>query len=230
MFWHSSLLYNKSMFEDYKATKKDFEAIEEGVRTVWRSELDFIFERKNFLKNIVTVSYDSFFIYLWTKIFFSHLNRLPCGLSDYYAYKIPHKIKIKDEWQVGWMAYPAAEIIDKLLPERLQVSQFKIPKISGGFLTPFIELQKKDNIKDNAHVTRESFLATIAHEFGHAYWIQHRLWWYSNKNENISFLQTAKQLFSPYFEDKRPSISFLKYGRSFLIVSHTITKSTPKYS
>lgn len=183
------------MLEDYKATKKDFEAIEEGIKTVWRPELDFIFERKNLFKNIVIISYDSSFIYLWTKLYTPHLDRLFCGLSDYYAYKILHKIKLKDEWQRGWRAWIPPEPLDKLLPEKLQGSQFETPKINGGLLTPFIKLQKKDNIKDNAYVARESFLATIVHEFAHIYWNQHKLCWYSNKKENINFLQTAKQLY-----------------------------------
>lgn len=183
------------MFEDYKATKKDFEAIEEGIKTVWRPELDFIFKRKSFLKNIVIISYDSSFIYLWTKLYITHLSRLSCGLSDYYAYKIPHKIKLKDEWQLGWRTLAPAEPLDKLLPERFHHSQFKIPQLNGGLLTSFIMLQRKKNIKNNPYVTRESYLATIVHEFAHIYWGQHKLWWYSNKRQNISFLQTAKQLY-----------------------------------
>lgn len=183
------------MFENYKATKKDFEAIEEGIKTVWRPELDFIFERKNLLKNIVIVSYDSSFIYLWTKLYISHLYRLHCGLSDYYAYRVPHKIKLKDEWQLGWRTSAPAEPLDKLLPEKFQHSQFKISKLNGGLLTPFIELQRKKNIEDNPYITYESYLATIVHEFTHIYWGQHKLWWYSNKKKNISFLQTAKKLY-----------------------------------
>ena len=67
--------------------------------------------------------------------------------------------------------------------------------MGGGLLTPFVELQKKNNIIDNPYITRESFLATIVHEFAHIYWQQHKLWWYPNKKENINFLQTAKQLY-----------------------------------
>ena len=183
------------MFENYKATKRDFEAIEEGIKIVLCPELDFIFNRKNLLKNIVIVSYDSSFIYLWTEVSLPLLSRLPCRLSDFYAYKIPHKIKLKDEWQIGWRACSVPEPLDELLPKEFNTSQFNIHKINGGLLTPFIELQKKNNIKDNPHVTRESFLATIVHEFGHIYWIQHKLWWYSYKKENICFLQTAKKLY-----------------------------------
>ncbi|MBI2641712.1 hypothetical protein HYW87_03920, partial [Candidatus Roizmanbacteria bacterium] len=70
-----------------------------------------------------------------------------------------------------------------------------IPKINGGLLTPFIDLQKNNNIENNPYVTRQSFLATIVHEFGHIYWNRHKLWWYSNKKENVSFLKMAKQLY-----------------------------------
>ena len=56
-------------------------------------------------------------------------------------------------------------------------------------------MQKNNNIKNNPYVTRQSYLATIVHEFGHIYWQQHKLWWYSNKKDNINFLKTAKQLY-----------------------------------
>src|SRR3989344_693866 len=92
------------MFENYKATGKDFQVIEEGIKTVWRPELNFIFKRKAFLKNILIVSYDSSFIYLWTDFSIPQPTSRPCSLSDYYAYKIPHTITLKDEWQLGWRA------------------------------------------------------------------------------------------------------------------------------
>ena len=66
-----------------------------------------------------------------------------------------------------------------------------MPIISGGLLTPFIELQRRKRIFKNPYVTRESYLATIIHEFGHVYWSQHKLWWYSNKKENLVYLKQA---------------------------------------
>lgn len=193
------------MFKNYQAEKKDFEAIESGIKTIWRPELNFIFKRKSLFKNIIIISYDSSFIYLWTKLSIANLSHFPCLLPDYYAYKIPHKIKLKDEWQTGWRTSFPFVALDKLLPEKLRCSQFKIPKISGGLLLPFIRLQKNKNIKDNPYVTQESFLATIVHEFGHIYWNQHKLWWYSNKKENIQYLQIAKQL---YERKKKTKTSF----------------------
>lgn len=189
---------------NYRATRKDFEAVEEGIKIVWRPELDFIFKRKNLLKNIIVVSFDSSFIYLWTKLSIDHLDRLPCGLSDYYAYKIPHEIKLKDEWQSGWRVSLPDEAQNKFLPEKLRLSPYKIPIISGGLLTPFIKLQENKNIKNNPYITQESYLATIVHEFGHVYWDQHKLCWYSNKKENISILSVAKQLYEGKKKTRTP--------------------------
>lgn len=45
-----------------------------------------------------------------------------------------------------------------------------------------------------SHIS-ESFLATIVHEFGHTYWHQHKLWYYSNKKDNLLLLKTAKWLY-----------------------------------
>ncbi|MBI4225507.1 hypothetical protein HY612_00145 [Candidatus Roizmanbacteria bacterium] len=62
-------------------------------------------------------------------------------------------------------------------------------------MTPFIELQKKKELEFNPYITKQSYLATIIHEFGHLYWNRHKLWWYSDKKDNINFLKTAKKLY-----------------------------------
>ena len=49
--------------------------------------------------------------------------------------------------------------------------------------------------KNNPYITSESYLATIVHEFGHAYWHQHKLWYYSDKQDNLLLLKTAKRLY-----------------------------------
>lgn len=36
------------MFENYKATQKDLEAIGEGIKAVWQPEIDFVFTRYQF--------------------------------------------------------------------------------------------------------------------------------------------------------------------------------------
>jgi len=69
--------YNKDVFENYKATKKDLEAIEDGIGAVWRKELDFIFKKKEVFDRTSIISFDSQFIYLWSKHKFSGLKREP---------------------------------------------------------------------------------------------------------------------------------------------------------
>ena len=147
------------MFENYIAHKEDLEAIEKALSFVLHPKMRFIFENKSKITNTAVISYDSKFIYIW-KID-------PAKL----IHKISHNLTILDEWQRGWRAGLISEKIEKYLPEKIkQATRFEIPIISGGLLTPFIELQKKKNLLNNPYVTRESYLATIIHEFGHVYW------------------------------------------------------------
>lgn len=195
------------MFETYKATKNDFQAIEEGIKTVWLPVMNFVFKNKKLISNVVVISYDSKFLYLWTKFKVPGVEIFPCQIKNYHAYKIPHQIRLQDEWQLGWKAGLSIAAFIKLFPKKLKNSNFKITKISGGLLTPFIELQKKKKgIKFNPYTTHESYLATIVHEFGHVYYHQHKLWWYSNKKGNLTYIRTAIKL----FEDKRNDLNKIK--------------------
>lgn len=185
------------MFESYNVTKEDFLAIEEGINSVWHPKLSFVFKNKEFIKKVIVVSYDSKNIYLWSQTKFPKLTPISCSLKRYFAYKIPYQFKVSDSYQHGWRAgLKLPKLIRFLLPQ-LKTDEMSTPFISGGLLMPFTELQKKlRNRKDNSYTTRESYLATIVHEFGHAYWHQHKLWYYSNKNENFLLLETAKRLYS----------------------------------
>lgn len=140
------------MLDRYIATPADFNAVTEALKFVMHPKMGFVFERKSKIANTAIVSYDSKFIYVW--------RVKPIKLN----YKIPHNLKIPDEWQRGWWAGIVSKQIEKYLPDKI-----KNPIISGGLLTPFIALQKAKNIPDNPYTTRESYLATIIHEFGHIY-------------------------------------------------------------
>src|SRR3989304_6603917 len=174
------------MFENYLATKEDLESVEEALKYVWDPKMNFVFKDKSKIKNVITISYDSKFIYVWS----------PKKHGRYNLQKIPKKLKLKDELQDFWASGIISEKIQKPLPNRLQgKNRFTNPKISGGLLTPFIKLQKKRNRKYNPYVTKESYLATIIHEFGHVYWDAHKLWWFSNKQKNLGYLKTALKLY-----------------------------------
>ena len=194
------------MFENYQATPENFEAIKEGIKTVWHPKLNFVFKNKEFIKKVIVVSYDSKNLYLWSQTKFPKLTPIKCSLKQYFAYKIPHQLKISDKYQLGWRAGLKLRKLARLLLPKLKTDELSTPFISGGLLMPFTELQKKiKNRKDNPYTTYESYLATIVHEFGHAYWHQHKLWYYSNKKENLLLLKTAKQLYSNSSNDEKLS-------------------------
>lgn len=173
------------MFKNYIATKRDLIAVEKALGFVLHPKMKFVFRDFSKIKNTLTVSYGSKFVYVWT------LN--PVKL----AYKIPHNLVVTDKWQSGWWAGLVSKRMEKYLPAQMRKeSRFKVPIISGGLLTPFIALQKAKNVLNNPYTTRESYLATIIHEFGHIYWNSHKLWWLSNKKENLDNLRLAVDLYS----------------------------------
>lgn len=184
------------MFDTYSATAKDFLAIEEALTYVWHPKLDFIFRKKKPIRSTIVISYDSQFIYIWTQRKFPGIARRPCPVKNYYAYQVPHRFIFTEEHHYGWRAGVIPEI-DALLPEAIKhLSAFSVPRISGGLLTPFTTLQKSLSKKHNPYTTRESYLATIIHEFGHVYWSSYKLWWPSNKQENLRYLTTARKFYS----------------------------------
>ncbi len=187
------------MFENYKAVKEDFEAIEEGIKTVWHPKLDFVFKNKKFVKKVVVVSYDCENLYLWSQTKFPKCIPVKCSLKQYFAYKIPipHQLKISDDYQYGWRAGLQPPELTWFFSSKMETNEYYSSSfVSGGLITPFIALQKKmKDRKNNPYITRESYLATIVHEFGHTYWHQHKLWYYSSKQENLLLLKTAKLLY-----------------------------------
>ena len=180
--------YNGTVFKNYLATKTDLEAIEEGLKTVWKPELNFVFRKKGLIASTVIVSYDSKYIYLWIP-----LREKP---GQYRFRKILHNTTIPPEHHRGWSA-GVWEKMEQLLPASIRkASKFAIPRIGGGLLKPFVTLQKDMGLEINPYTTKESYLATIVHEFGHIYWQQHKLWWYSDKKENLRYLRLARLLYA----------------------------------
>lgn len=184
------------MFGKYIATEADLEAIERGIFYTWCKKLTFIFKKRKFLENVNVVSYDSKFIYLWTKQKVKNAKKINIKLAgNFYFTCIPHRLKMKDKLMLGWRAALLPKELKKFLPQNLQKNYFKNLFISGGLLTPFIVLQKLKKRPLNPYITYESYLATIIHEFAHAYWQNHKLWWYSDLKENINLLRVALHLY-----------------------------------
>ena len=158
------------MFEKYLASEVDLRAVEEALGCVLCPKMKFVFADFSKLKNTHVISFDSKFVYVW-KI-------KPIKL----IYKIGHGIKVLDNWQQAWHVGVVDNKLESLLPSSLRKkTRFTIPLISGGLLTPFLNLQSNKTISSNPYTTKESYLATVIHEFGHIYWNQHKLWWFSDK-------------------------------------------------
>lgn len=180
------------MESNYSATTDDFEAIEEVLDYVFDPKLNYIFKDKDYLKKISVIGFDSKFIYIWS---FRKLKNFLLSKSDsgkYFMYKISHIIKINNIDRAGWRAGIWPSSINEYLPSELQGDDFDNPKISGSLMGDFINIQNtiKGN-ENNPYVTRESYLATVIHEFGHAYFRQYKNWWYSNKKHNLDLLREA---------------------------------------
>lgn len=162
------------MFENYNATNEDFAAIKEGIKTVWHPKLNFVFKNKKFIKKVIIVSYDSKNLYLWSPTKFPKFAPFKSNLKQYFAYQFPHQLKISDYYQYGWRAGLQPEELLWLLFSKMKSDDYYSTSfVSGGLITPFVALQKKmKERKNNPYTTYESYLGTIAHEFGHAYWNQ----------------------------------------------------------
>ena len=168
--------------KNYIASKEDLTTVEEGIQYVRHQNLGFIFKDKAKINNTAVISYDSKYIYL-----FQHRQFI----------KIDHGLTISKKFHSWWRAGLLPDTLKKYLPTSItNKTRFDLPIISGGLLTPFIELQKQKRRLNNPYVTRESYLATIIHEYGHLYYDQYKLWWFSNKEKNLKYLQFALQAFS----------------------------------
>ena len=192
------------MFENYRGTKEDFKAIEEGIRIVWDKKLDFIFRRRSDIKNVGLLSFDSNFFYLWVPFKFSRLTPEFCGFRNYWFYRVSHKLKIDDYDQMGWWANADKWI--NFLPKFL-LNNKKIILISGGLLTPFIKIHGK-YLKEgytDIYVSKESYLATIVHEFAHIYYNSQPPEIFI-QNTNLKYLKTAFSLYKKGRREKLPKI------------------------
>lgn len=205
------------MFNKYIANQQDIQAIEEGIAKVWHPKLNFIFENKKLIANVIVVSYDSKYAYVWSKVNFPKLTKIQCSLKKYYVYKIPHKINISDDYQYYWRASLQPREIAKFLLQKMGADELSTPFISGGLLVPFITIQKKKRFKNNPYITRESYLATIIHEFGHAYYNQHNLdGCLDKKEERLKLLKSALELYlHKTIAAQKPPAIYMPYPLNF---------------
>ena len=178
-------------------TNPDISIIDEAIQIVWNKKFNYIFKNKELINNTLVVSYDDLYIYLWSKNDNVNLEKLYRNESNFNVYRLSHSFTLTDKDKLGWSASIASDLISRLLPQEFKKNNFQIPKASGGLYHDFVNTQLKlKGKKDNPYITRESYLATIVHEFGHIYYNQHKNWWYSNIEENIDMLSAALNSYS----------------------------------
>ena len=205
------------MFINYVANQQDLQAIQEGIAKVWHPKLNFIFEDKKLIANVAVVSYDSKFAYVWSKVNFPKLAKIQCGLKQYSAYMIPHKISISDDYQYYWKAGLQPREMAKFLLQKMGADEITTSFISGGLLVPFVTIQKKKRFKNNPYITRESYLATIIHEFGHAYYDQRNLDDCLDKKEGrTDQIRVADETTISFFEGDRAHATAAVFGKIIL--------------
>ncbi len=187
------------MFENYTHTKEDVEAIEEALAYLERPELDFIFKDRDLIKNTLVVSFDSKELFIWTRLKTPKLEKMPCDCKGWNAYRVSHEIRFEDKDQRGWRADLKKEEFKDYIPAEFKKGRFETPVVSGSLLTPFTgihkELRKTKNRPLDPYYTRESYLATIIHEFGHVYYNQSKRWYYSDKKENLGYMKLSSNLY-----------------------------------
>lgn len=175
----------------------DLSIIDEAIQIVWNTKFHYIFKDKGLINNTLLVSYGDLYIYLWSKNDNINLEKLYKNESNFNVYRLSHSLTLTDTDKLGWSASIANDLIARLLPQEFRKNNFKIPKASGSLYHDFINTQLKlKGKRNNPYITRESYLATIVHEFGHIYYNQHKNWWYSNIKENIDMLSKALNSYS----------------------------------
>lgn len=178
----------------YLASSEDFRALEEAIQIVYSSKLKFIFQETKILDKTSIISFDSKYIYLWTRLKFSYLKRVK--KENYFLYKIPHGLNIKKEHRIGWKSGIYIDELRNFLPKTLFENNYEFPIISGSLLGDFIKNQiEMIGKNNNPYITKAGFLATIVHEFGHIYYYQHKNWWFSDKKSNLKLFKNSLMLY-----------------------------------
>ena len=105
-----------------------------------------------------------------------------------------------------WVAVIPKKEFYKYLPKFFTIKSQQIsPRICGSPLTPFIKIhQKMKETKEypyDAYTTKESYLATIVHEFAHCYFEQQFSSWHGASNSTAD--NNKRSSYSPPVNDSK---------------------------
>ncbi len=171
------------MFEKYIHTPYDLELVEKSLNFVISEDLSNIYDKRDLFEFVTVISFDSKEIFVWV-----YKN------GKWEMSKFGHDSEITDKDQRGWSANVRIWDFVDVLPKELLENRLKI---SGGLPMPLMEIHKSYNVPQgrDIYITEDSFISTISHEFGHVYYNFYKTWYFSDKERNLKYLDTAKQLF-----------------------------------
>lgn len=156
------------MLEDYILAKKDFEAIEGGIKIAHSEKMRHAFPRG--LGDLDLVSYDSKFIHLWSRNNYPNLKKLEDSVCQFKLYHFPHNLTLADgDYEKISLTTGGIKIggkIFKNLPDPLNIQ-----------CAPLTARTKLRINQYNVPVERTSheeahYSAIVVHEFGHFYFDQ----------------------------------------------------------
>lgn len=177
----------------------ELKVVKQTLSLVWGNKLSIIFQNKTILSKILILIFNESQLFILSKIpiDISKAQKFSCG---YYLYEIKHNISFRNNDFSGWYACIKKREILKYLPENfVNESQLIWPRISGPTSTLFLKFQNKLKCRTrplNPYITKESYMATVIHEFGHAYFDSLNLSWHGIKEQNLKLLKTTFLLLS----------------------------------
>jgi hypothetical protein len=183
--------------EKILANKDDIAAIEEALQIIYKPDLNFIFKDKSKIDKVVVVTLDSDCVYYWKNInnnFKLHKTKINSELPD-----------ISHHW---WACGPFAKGLQKLLPNDILDPEGSSIFISGGLLTPLLKEQQEKK-PNNPYTFKEGYLATIVHEFGHAYFNQFKSSNYLKRKNNLELIKYTRDLYANNKLTDIPKLDFI---------------------
>lgn len=181
------ILNEDSKGKNYQATEEDLIAVEEALQYLWKPELDYIFADRATLLNTLVVSFDATRVYIWKQ-----------EAEDYKLYSFSHSFSFDGIKLSGWCCGAYIKGINEYIPQEWLDEPHQAPFISGVLLHHFIGSGKEKGKKyeNYPYQTRESYLATLLHEFGHAYYNRKKTVGFRNRTYNVKVMEASQKIFS----------------------------------
>lgn len=156
------------MFKDYVLTKKDFEAVEEGIKTAYSEDMKHVFPRG--LGDLDLASYDFKFIYLWSRSDYEGLEKIKDSVCRFKIYRIPHNLSLVND-DYGRISLTTGGIkiggtIFKNLPAAINIQCAPLTARTK------LKIYRYNTPAEEVSYEESHYRAIIVHEFGHYYFDQ----------------------------------------------------------